>query len=748
MPEVPTLDDLAKHVRGESRSPKKPGFFKKRKGPLFFCFSFLLFFCSFFIFHGKITHFFSADPLVYIKPMHPDFIGRVSYLKRLKKLLENRSEKVPIAVLWGAAGVGKSEIAITFANQNLENFTLTYWIDYATEELYRGSYYHLAQQLGIPFDEKESTAEMVRKVHHHLETETRDQPWLLIFDNAEKVPELPLRGRGSIIVTARNQMPWHSFPCLEVTSFSEEEAIALFDKIVNKIDSRNKIALIRELDCFPLALNLAFHYVAETPGMTEEEYLNLLAQNRVDLIENMPLDARYPNRLLASWKIIANQLQEKHPEALDWLHFCSYLSPDGIPLSWLEERLGQLNSRDSFSMKMRMNEVLRVIVNQGLMRYDKNKRVFSMHRLKQEVFKRDTHFDPKIKNAVFDLLEKTGRTLNVDQLEDWEKLFAWEPHALAALQMEGLPPLQEAEIRAVLGRWAKNLGNYAPAQEHFEKALTIRREYLPPVHEDTARTLNNLGSLWFHLGKYQEALPIHAEALEMRLQLYQHKPHKYIARSLNHLGTVWQKLSDFDMAIAFHQKALEIGKSLGSQEKEVGHALSYLGNIWLHLKRYETALKHHTEAYEMQKEINKQENGQNHPDVALCLNDLGNDWRELGDFAKAEQYHVEAWKIQKQLYGNRPHPQIALTLHYLGTMHEAQKEYVRAREEYKEAFEIQKKIYLLDSPHPNLVKSLSSLVVICRKLKETSEAHKYYQILKQILGENHPSVISLNIDKK
>lgn len=744
MPEVPTLEDLAKHVRGEAHSPKKPGFFKKRKKTLLFFLSCFLLISSLFLSHDRIIHFFSADPVVYIKPMHPDFIGRVSYLKRLKKLLEGRSEKVPVAVLWGEAGVGKSEIAITFANQNLQNFTLTYWIDNATEELYRASYYHLAQQLAIPFDEKESTAEMVRKVHHHLENETRDQPWLLIFDNAETVPELPLRGRGAIIVTARNQMPWHSFPSLEVTPFSEQEAIALFDKIVKKINSPKKIALIRELDCFPLALNLAFHYLAETPGMSEEEYLNLLAQNKVDLIDNMPLDARYPKRLLASWKIIANQLHEKHPEALDWLHFCTYLAPDSIPLSWLEERLTLLNSKDAFSLKMRVNEVLRVVVNQGLMRYDKNKRVFSMHRLKQEVFKRDSHFDPKIKNAVFDLLEKIGRTLNVDQLEDWEKLFVWEIHALTALQLEGLPPLQEAEIRAVLGRWAKNLGNYAPAQEHFERALAIRREHLPIIHEDTARTLNNLGSLWFHLGKYQEALPIHAEALEMRLHLYQGKPHRFIARSLNHLGTVWQKLSDFDMAIAFHQKALEMGKSLGRQEKEVGHALSYLGNIWSHLKKYETALKYHTEAYEMQKEINKLENGGNHPDVALCLNDLGNDWRELGDFVKAEQYHVEAWKMQKELYRNRPHPQIALTLHYLGTMHEAQKEYVRALQEYKEAFEMQKKIYLLDSSHPNLVKSLSSLVLICRKLKEAAEAQKYYQILKQILGEHHPSVVNLS----
>lgn len=690
--------------------------------------------------------FFATSPkhLIHLKPIHPDFIGRTNYLDSLRKICMKRTNnQIPVAVLWGEAGVGKSEIAITFANQNLKNFSSVFWIDSGSEEIYSASYYHLARQLQIPFDQEDSLSEIVQKVHHTLENEKLYQPWLLIFDNAEKELELPCRGKGTVLITTRNHLPWHLFPSLEVTSFSENEAIDLFNAIAQKTDNPKRISLIRELDCFPLALNLAAHYVAETPGMTEEEYLNLISQSKIDLIENMPLDGRYPNHLLASWKINADQLHEKNPDALDWLHFCTYLCPDKIPFSWLEKRLKQKNHTDPFARKMKVNDILRTVVNQGLLRYDKKTRTFSIHRLKREMFKYDKYFDPNIKKDVIALINQRSLSLDVDKLEDWEKLFAWEPHASSLLKMGNLPPLEEAQICTTLGRWEKRLGNYHPSREHFERAIEIRRQHLPSQNFDIANSLNNLGSVWYHLGDYQKALQYHLEALEMRETLYQNQPHRQITRSLNHLGSVWQKLFDYEKARECHVKALEMGKSIGEIDPEVARSISSLGTLCIHFKKFDEALKHYTDAYQMFKTITKKEQTPSHPALALCLNDLGNAWKGLGDNLQAKNHYLSALKMQRELYKNRPHPEITHTLLNLGNINEELNDLSQALLHYKESFESQLKIYSLQTPHPNIAVALNKIVRISMQLKDRVQARKYYEKAVHFLGEHHPTTLQL-----
>ena len=63
--------------------------------------------------------------LTFLKNIHPDFVGREKYLKDLETIcLKNRDEALPVTVLWGDGGVGKSETAVAFGNLYAENFSL------------------------------------------------------------------------------------------------------------------------------------------------------------------------------------------------------------------------------------------------------------------------------------------------------------------------------------------------------------------------------------------------------------------------------------------------------------------------------------------------------------------------------------------------------------------------------------------------------------------------------------------------
>ena len=102
----------------------------------------------------------------------------------------------------------------------------------------------------------------------------------MIFDNAERLLELPEGGRGAIVITSRSRAIWHPFLRINIIPFDEKEALALMEKVTKTKERKERKDLIRELDYFPLALNQAAHYIKETPNMTDQEYLRLLQRNK------------------------------------------------------------------------------------------------------------------------------------------------------------------------------------------------------------------------------------------------------------------------------------------------------------------------------------------------------------------------------------------------------------------------------------------------------------------------------------
>ena len=156
-------------------------------------------------------------------------MGREEYLHLIesKIVLERTLNAVPVVVLWGEGGIGKSEIAIAAANQQLKHFDLVYWINAATDESYLASYRQLATQLNLFLAEHEILDNLVSKVHDHLENHP-ELAWLLTYDNAEREYELPQRGNGAMLLTTRDQNVWRLHPHYEVTGFLEDEALSLF----------------------------------------------------------------------------------------------------------------------------------------------------------------------------------------------------------------------------------------------------------------------------------------------------------------------------------------------------------------------------------------------------------------------------------------------------------------------------------------------------------------------------------------
>lgn len=713
--------------------------------------------------------FFSPMPLIVnMKNTHPDFVGRESYLAQLEEICLKWKPTPPIAILWGEAGIGKSEIAIAFANLYAKQFKLLCWINSETEESYATSYDNLAQLLKIPVD---SEKDLIQEVHHYLENEKSVQPWLLIFDNASKQTKFPSKGKGSIIVTTRNQTLWHSCSFIEIGPFQENEAIGLLKKITNNPESAQTRSLASKLDFFPLTLNLAAHYIAERPEMTEELYLNLISKNIIDLIFSMPLDACYPTPLLSSWNIIAGELAEKHPEALLWLHFCSYLCPSGIPSSWVEKWLTDIQKEiDPFKVKILSCNILRALVNKCLMRFDKNTHTLSLHYLKQDVMKKDRHFPKGTADQVAQFL--TSYSENMGKIYEGKinphsgiNLREWETHAAWFLSNYSSECSKEkvADLQNLLGNWKYLRGNYKAAQSYHEQALKNRIELFGEEHAQTTISMNNLAMILWENGQFAESKELFSRASTV-LKKISKEHHLDTIITLNNLGWVSWEMGEFQEARALLNQSLQLSKKLEAcdpdflqtvsdflqfldEEAKIGNIpdiektikralfLRYAG-LWVaEVEGNPTkALGYFQKSLELLKTILPEED----PRIAIAYGSTGISLNRAERSDEGQHYLSKALELQKKTLGEE-HPETAKTYANLAISFNNLGNYQQALEHHLKGLEIRQKT--LGDDHPITSKSYSGTGNTLIGLQKYEEAYFYNQkaldIRIKALGENH-----------
>jgi len=139
------------------------------------------------------------------------FIGRKSELEQMKKILQpgGYSRERRRLVIGGMGGIGKTQLAIVYANRHPDDYSSVFWLNAATEATVKQSFRLMAQEI---FDVQELAVlddEQILIQTHRWLSDQRNKQWLLIFDNYD-VPSLykitkyyPSASHGSIIITTR-----------------------------------------------------------------------------------------------------------------------------------------------------------------------------------------------------------------------------------------------------------------------------------------------------------------------------------------------------------------------------------------------------------------------------------------------------------------------------------------------------------------------------------------------------------------
>ena len=207
---------------------------------------------------------------------NPHFTGRDNLLEQLEQRFlceqqgdETTTRRVVLSqaqAIKGLGGIGKTQVAVEYAYRAGEQGRYTYvlWINAASEEAILTSFQTLAEQFpNFPARDEKDQRKLIAAILHWLEA--CQEPWLLIFDNADELAlvqsYLPGQGRGSILLTTRAHAVGWLAPAIEVEQMGLVEGTQLLLHRSGRLscsdeESNEATNIVIALDGFPLALDV------------------------------------------------------------------------------------------------------------------------------------------------------------------------------------------------------------------------------------------------------------------------------------------------------------------------------------------------------------------------------------------------------------------------------------------------------------------------------------------------------------
>lgn len=286
-------------------------------------------------------------------------VARPDAIDRIAEVLEipNRSPHVPICVLSGLSGIGKTSIAAAWAVDRMDDYCAIFWVDASDEAATSNSFRVIASWLDHREGAQYPDASVLDRVQAGLSN--LRQPWLIVFDNAPSSQAikawLPRLGLGHALVTSTDPTSWHGPNAfrVSVSPMTSDQAIRLLRNrlsisgdLPSNVNGR-LVELAQQLQNWPLALELASAYLADCHnGLGGAAEYHDLVMRSLDDEESVPLG--YPRTLVGAVRLAINRMNKRAKSrnsakvALAVLHYASFLPSRLIPLHllmacvWLE----------------------------------------------------------------------------------------------------------------------------------------------------------------------------------------------------------------------------------------------------------------------------------------------------------------------------------------------------------------------------------------------------------------------------
>jgi tetratricopeptide (TPR) repeat protein len=585
-----------------------------------------------------------------IPPPVRSFTGRDEQLAALHEQLTSQGAAalVPTAALYGMGGVGKTQLALAYAQRYRSNYKLGWWVPAETELGLLTALADLGVALGLPAELP--PGELAVRARDALGVRSG---WLLVFDNAADpaaVAEfLPGAGGGHVLVTSRDSA-WQGIATpVPVDLLPLDEAVRLLVHRSGDPDESAAARLAETLGRLPLALEQAAAYAAGQ-RLSLADYLELFDQRRAELLAlGNPL--AYKGTVDATFTLALDRLGEVNPAAVRLVELCALLAADELPLPLLLSQPALLPEllAAAASDPVQRREVVGVLYRQGLLTHDTGETA-RMHRLVQAV-------------TLAHLPDANRQQRTAEGVELLAGLFPWE-----GLQPADWPQsaLLLAHAQALfnhawgtqlntepMGRLLTSTGNYVRgrgldfrlAVNLHEQAVALYQRLYDGDHGSIADSLTNLAFGLHELREYEQARELNEQALAMNQRLY-HGDNDHLIVTMINLGRDLNALGKRERARELGEQVLAMCQRLYQDDHTL--VATSLGNLAADLR----ALGEHGQARELDEQalaMRQRLYQEDHPSVAANLGGLAADLRALGERERARELDEQAWAMRHRL---------------------------------------------------------------------------------------------------
>ncbi|MGK7873218.1 MAG: tetratricopeptide repeat protein [Xenococcaceae cyanobacterium] len=679
------------------------------------------------------------------------FVGRSEALSRLHQQL-GRSQRIAITAIAGMGGVGKTELALQYAQYHCQQQTYpggVCWLQARRDDLPTQIVNFGRSQLDLNPPEDLDLATQVDYCWRNW----KEGEVLVVLDDVTDYQQIkpylpPNEPRFKILITTRLKKLGKSFQELYLKVLEPLAALELLDSLIGgegifcELEGKKDIpsSLCEWLGYLPLGLELVGRYLAEREDLSLEEMQARLKKKRLSQLALTNPDADMTAQLGVkgafelSWERL-NQSTQKLACLLS-LFALAPIPWSQVELCLPEEDLEYLDDiRSRFLLKLSLLQR----TDEGHYQLHQLIREFLREKLEESAWIND--LKRNFCQAMVAVASEIPETPTRKQIE---AVSADIPHLAEAVTAYTDWFRDESLIWPFvgLGRFYDGQGVYDLAVPWYEQCLSTIRSRLGEEHSDVAFSLNSLALLYSSQGRYSEAEPLLMQALELYKRLHSEE-HPDVASSLNNLAYLYFSQGRYSEAEPLLMQALELYKRLlGQEHPDVALSLNNLAKLYSSQGKYSEAEPLLMQALELYKRLL----GQEHPHVAISLNNLAKLYSSQGKYSEAEPLLMQALELRKRLLGEE-HPHVAQSLNDLALLYFSQGKYSEAEPLLMQALELRKR--LLGEEHPHVAQSLNDLALLYSSQGRYSEAEpllmQALELRKCLLGQEHPDVAqSLN----
>lgn len=646
------------------------------------------------------------------------FTGREADLARLHAALAKSSQAISHTI-YGAGGVGKTELARAFAFTFSDEYDGVWWID-ASEAGFSNSViraYRVAT--GSPAAPDARPEDVARE----LRALWSDDRHLVILDNLDSPAPLslfPPGGEFRVLATTRLDLSSAAtIDAFKVDVLSEDAAVELLTKQTaartppHPEDDLRSIA--RAVDCHTLAVALAGAYLAKYRDVEARNYPAMLAGKIAeggevpsDWGEADPLLLKYYHSIRSCLSMHFDKFAGKREMVL--LGLASFCAPTAIPLDVLA-KAANVDLPTARTLARNLAD-LSIIDYQNTL---------SVHRLTQAVVR--SMLDNETRDLMIDAIVEALKPEfeNPDDHTRWSRQSTLAAHADAAVSHASSdhPTTSAAKLANSLGIHSRATGRYDDGLRTWQACLYLTAATFGPEHPNMATLLSNLATIQKAKGDLPGARQSMERAIEIKSKHFDLDHHAF-AISYSNLATIQQDQGDLPEARKSMERAIEIkSKHFDSDHPTFATSYSNLASI----QQAQGDLPDARRSIERAIEIRSKHFAPDHWTFATSYNNLAMILYELGDFVDSLRYKQLSMEIEDKHLG-KDHPQLGASYSNLALIQQAQGDLPAARTSMERAIEIQSKHF--DPNHPDFATLLNNLAVICLAEGNRTAAREYW----------------------